>query len=55
MLSATDGDACLTKPYSGASLVRALEIVADLVATGKASPPFPRGFQLLHPETVADG
>jgi DNA-binding response OmpR family regulator len=47
VLSAVHGDACLVKPYSFADLLRGLEIVAAIVATGKASPPFPRGFQLL--------
>jgi CheY-like chemotaxis protein len=43
----TDGDACLAKPYSRADLLRGLEIVADIVATGRASAPFPPGFQVL--------
>jgi two-component system, response regulator PdtaR len=47
MLSGADGDACLAKPYRFADLVRGLEIVAGIVATGTASPPFPSGFQLL--------
>jgi CheY-like chemotaxis protein len=51
MLSAADGDACLSKPYSTAALVRAVEIVAGMVATGTASRPFPLGFQLLQAET----
>jgi DNA-binding response OmpR family regulator len=42
------GDACLAKPYRSADLVRGLEVVAEIVATGKAQPPFPQGFQLLH-------
>jgi len=46
-LTTAHGDACLVKPYSSAALVRGLEIVADIVATGTASRPFPRGFQLL--------
>jgi CheY-like chemotaxis protein len=45
----TCGEACLAKPYRSADLLRALEIVAEIVATGKAQPPFPRGLQLLHP------
>jgi DNA-binding response OmpR family regulator len=49
----TDGDACLAKPYRSADLLRGLEIVAGIVATGKAQPPFPRGFQLLQPDTEA--
>jgi DNA-binding response OmpR family regulator len=43
------GDACLAKPYRSADLVRGLEVVTEIVATGKAQPPFPQGFQLLHP------
>jgi DNA-binding response OmpR family regulator len=45
----THGDACLAKPYRAADLLRGLEIVAEIVATGKAQPPFPHGFQLLNP------
>src|ERR1700719_3213571 len=41
----TCGDACLAQPYRAADLLRGLEIVAD----GKAQPPFPHGFALLHP------
>ena len=52
-LTTADGDACLVKPYSAAALVRGLEIVADIVATGTASTPFPRGFQLLRPPAAA--
>jgi DNA-binding response OmpR family regulator len=53
MLSGAEGDACLAKPYRFADLVRGLEIVAGIVATGTASPPFPRGFQLLSSVTAA--
>jgi DNA-binding response OmpR family regulator len=53
MLSAAYGDACLSKPYRSDDLVRSLEIVADIVATGTATPPFPRGFQVLPPATAA--
>jgi DNA-binding response OmpR family regulator len=45
----TNGDACLAKPYRSADLLRGLEIVAEIVATGTARPPFPQGFNLLHP------
>jgi response regulator of citrate/malate metabolism len=44
---ACEGDACIVKPYGSTDLVRALQIVADIVATGTASPPFPLGFDLL--------
>jgi CheY-like chemotaxis protein len=47
MQTAADGHACLAKPYRSADLVRSLEIVAEIVATGTASPPIPRGFQVL--------
>jgi len=49
----THADACLAKPYRSADLLRGLEIVTEIVATGKAQPPFPRGFQLLHPAADA--
>ncbi len=48
-LTAADGHACITKPYSSSDLIRSLEIVAGIVATGVASPPFPRGLQVLTP------
>jgi CheY-like chemotaxis protein len=51
--SAVDGQACLAKPYSPANLLRGLEIVTEIVATGTASPPFPRGFQVLPPAATA--
>jgi DNA-binding response OmpR family regulator len=46
------GRGCLAKPYLFADLVRGLEIVAELVDTGKASAPFPGGFKLLHQATA---
>jgi DNA-binding response OmpR family regulator len=51
-LSSADGDACLGKPYRSVDLVRGLEIVAEIVATGKAQPPFPCGFELLHSKSA---
>jgi DNA-binding response OmpR family regulator len=52
VLTAADGDACVAKPYGSADLLRGLQIVADMVATGAASPPFPHGFQVLPPATT---
>jgi len=49
VLTATDGHACLTKPYRSADLLRALDLVKSLVATGTAIPPYPRGFRILPP------
>ena len=49
VLTTSDGDASLSKPYSSADLLRSLEVVAEIVATGTALPPFPKGFQILHP------
>jgi DNA-binding response OmpR family regulator len=46
-LAPIDGDACLVKPYTFVDLVRSLAIVAEIVATGTASPPFPRGLRVL--------
>jgi two-component system, response regulator PdtaR len=42
-----EGEACLAKPYRPEDLLRSLELVAEIVATGTASPPFPRGFRAL--------
>jgi DNA-binding response OmpR family regulator len=53
VLNATCGDACLSKPYRSDDLLRGLEIVAEIVATGTASPPFPRGFEVLSPAIAA--
>ena len=45
--SGAEGDACIAKPYSFADLRRSLEIVTDMMTTGRVTPPFPRGFQIL--------
>lgn len=47
ILTASEGDACLVKPYSYPDLLRALELVAEIVATSKASPPYPHRFHVL--------
>src|ERR1700722_19752695 len=47
VLSSADGEACLTKPYRFADLLRGLEIVADIVATGTTDSPLPRGLHVL--------
>jgi two-component sensor histidine kinase/ActR/RegA family two-component response regulator len=50
------GEACLGKPYRSADVIRALEIVEQLVTTGEASGPFPGGFRLLRKQpTTAIG
>ena len=48
-LTGADGHAYIGKPYSETNLLRALEIVSELVTEGTASQPFPRGFRLLTP------
>ena len=48
-LTRDDGEACLDKPYRSFDVVRALKIVEEIVATGKATGPFPSGFHLLEP------
>ena len=53
MLTATDGEACLAKPYRSVDLLRGLEIVAGIIANGVASRPFPRGFQILGSAALA--
>ena len=52
VLTTADGDACLSKPYRSVDLLRSLEIVAEIVTTGNALPPFPPGFRVLHPATA---
>lgn len=41
------GDACLAKPYRAADLVHALTLVAEIVDTGHATPPWPSGFSQI--------
>ena len=53
-LTAANGDACLTKPYSSEDLVRGMAIVAGIVATGTAAPPVPPGFHVLPPGAIQD-
>jgi DNA-binding response OmpR family regulator len=52
ILTAADGFACLSKPFTPAALLRSLKIVAGILDTGVASPPFPSGFQVLHLATA---
>ena len=47
MATAVTGHACISKPYSEDDLLRGLEIVSEILATGNASPPFPRRFKLM--------
>jgi len=49
VLTAQDGIASITKPYRAEDLLRALSLVTEALATGRAAPPFPRGFRLLDP------
>jgi two-component system, response regulator PdtaR len=47
-LSKDHGTALLTKPYRPDDMIRALEIVEQIVRTGEASQPFPNGFSVLN-------
>lgn len=49
-LSNAIGEACLGKPYGARDIVRALEIVGQIVSTGDGSRPYPRGFFVLAPQ-----
>jgi DNA-binding response OmpR family regulator len=42
-LTASDGHARISKPYRPSDIVRALRIVEEIVKSGTASLPFPRG------------
>jgi len=52
VLTSANGQACISKPYSEASILRALKLVTELIATGTASPPFPKGFKVLLPRRL---
>jgi DNA-binding response OmpR family regulator len=52
VLSAADGDACLVKPYHFSDLLRALQIVSEIVATGTTGAPLPRGLHVLPHATL---
>lgn len=47
MATAVTGHACISKPYSEDDLLRGLALVSEIVGTGIATAPFPRGFKLL--------
>jgi two-component sensor histidine kinase/CheY-like chemotaxis protein len=47
-LTKADGEALLSKPYRPEDIVRALEIVEQMVSTGEAQQPFPKGFSVLN-------
>jgi two-component sensor histidine kinase len=53
-LTRSDGEACLGKPYGSDDLIRALAIVEEIVNTGMASKPYPKGFQVLEETSVGD-
>src|SRR5450432_778718 len=46
-LTRADGEACLGKPYRPEDVAHALKIVEQIVRTGEASKPFPKGFHVL--------
>ena len=56
-LTRADGEAFLRKPYRPEDVVRALKIVEQMISTGEASQPFPKGFQVLDGSsgTIASG
>jgi DNA-binding response OmpR family regulator len=47
VLTAANGHACITKPYRDTDLLRGLQLVSEIVASGTASQPYPRGFHVL--------
>ena len=53
-LTKSDGEASLTKPYRPEDVIRALQIVEELVSTGKASRPYPHGLALLNGSSTSD-
>jgi two-component sensor histidine kinase/ActR/RegA family two-component response regulator/putative methionine-R-sulfoxide reductase with GAF domain len=51
-LTRSDGDACISKPFRPADILRALRLVEEIARTGTTSPPYPSGFIRLEPLTV---
>jgi len=51
-LTAADGHACINKPYSAQDLLRGLQLVTQIVETGRAIPPLPLGFHILLPAST---
>jgi two-component sensor histidine kinase/ActR/RegA family two-component response regulator len=49
-----EGEACLSKPYRSSDVVRALEIVEEIVSVGSASEPFPNGFHVLRKNSAVE-
>jgi hypothetical protein len=55
-----EGEACISKPYQADELVRGMNIVAEIVASGASSSPLPHGFHMLRrpysqPVAYSDG
>jgi two-component sensor histidine kinase/CheY-like chemotaxis protein len=53
-LTKANGNACIGKPYRPQDVVRALKIVEQIVSTGEASRPFPKGFYVLNGSSKSD-
>jgi two-component sensor histidine kinase/ActR/RegA family two-component response regulator len=53
-LTRANGEALLSKPYRAEDVVRALEIVEQIVSTGEATQPFPQGFHVLNGSSKSD-
>src|ERR1700732_5313828 len=54
-LTKDDGAALLRKPYRPEDMVRALKLVEQIVTTGEASQPFPKGFSILKGSSPKSG
>lgn len=54
VLTTDDGQACLSKPYLVADLLRGLDLVRQIMETGTAAQPFPRGFRVLEAPSAPD-
>ena len=52
-VSAAAGHACLPKPFRLQDVVSALEVVASIIETGKAIPPFPEGLMVIWSQPVS--
>jgi DNA-binding response OmpR family regulator len=53
VLTDADGTACLSKPYRSTDLLRSLDVVLEIVATGATRLPLPHGLQILRRSSPA--
>lgn len=54
LLERAQGEACLSKPYTGEMVVTALQVVGERMAKSERRSAFPQGFRLLQASVLHD-